>query len=786
MLAVALSSCAPPSDFDSSDVDAMLGRALRQAENLERLAAAGVSPDPAVDVELAYLERLRLGMGSPFRLMELALNDERLPETRRRALAAALLGRTADGAAYRIDPVALDMIDGPDGPKSGSGVLHLRLITDAVREADDPRAGELAIRLAYLLSQAEWATGPQGARQAIQAAGLVRDRELARHDAERLIDAAEESGRDVFHLLRLWRAHTAFEVERPTLVGSGHSAERYAMRAAPRLARTIRGLADASAARERSFRPAPSTPLPPDAARRLLERSDSAPAPPQAPVGVVVRAAARGAAGAPSIKDPAHPVLLSARTEERYAAAYALLRGLRPNLKPFLERTSVWVASAMRPLAQEAVTHTGPAPSSRELADEFGLAAVEFAPSVPAEWRPHYRRVLYSALLDIQRVLPALDLRGLTIHLGPVPGGQSLALHDPRSRTIYFPPETGVGTLAHEIAHDLDWQVALRRYRVRGDYGSDRGVRQPRDRLAATYSDLTGAVLSAASPVPVERAAHQTRPAEIFARSVDWLVATSLAREGRVNGYLSSVQDDLLTGYGTVASPDISGRAGAALVEILDEVAPLRARNRTWFLETYGPGRAHSATDLVRQVTRAGMWSDSVELRPQRARADPARMVQAVHAALDRPLEELRAAQEEAMRAICTIPGVAFDPELAGLRRSLIQTASTARARGLVKQHAGRLLGRPGVDWVGARFEPGPWRAPADTLRLALVEALVQEAAAFEPAAPLAREDPFRLLPEVDACASATPLLSNVTRAPAPAGRAGGFSALRLVSPMGM
>jgi hypothetical protein len=39
------------------------------------------------------------------------------------------------------------------------------------------------------------------------------------------------------------------------------------------------------------------------------------------------------------------------------------------------------------------------------------------------------------------------------------------------------------------------------------------------------------------------------RPAEIFATRVDWFVSHSLARQGRSSGFLSAVQDELITGH---------------------------------------------------------------------------------------------------------------------------------------------------------------------------------------------------------------------------------------------
>src|SRR5690606_31323708 len=166
-------------------------------------------------------------------------------------------------------------------------------------------------------------------------------------------------------------------------------------------------------------------------------------------------------------------------------------------------------------------------------------------------------------------------------------------------------PATGAGTLAHEIAHDLDWQAALKRYRVRGDYATDRATRRRTDRLAASVQGLSRATLLAPEPGDPTPPLHARRPAEVFARSIDWFVVVSLAREGRINGYLSSVQDDVITGYGTVTPPDVTGTAGAALIAILDEVAPVHPETRERYLHAYGPARAPTAYDLVRRVLEA-------------------------------------------------------------------------------------------------------------------------------------------------------------------------------------
>ena len=148
-----------------------------------RLLVAGHTgvPDDQSVIALGYLERLRLGLGSPFRLADYALHDPRLGDDVRRPLAWAILGRTLNGDAYRIDPAALDCVGASEaGYRPGIGRYHLQMIEAAIAEAADPRAGELAVRLAYTLAAGEGSVWRGAPRVVAQAAALARDRALAR------------------------------------------------------------------------------------------------------------------------------------------------------------------------------------------------------------------------------------------------------------------------------------------------------------------------------------------------------------------------------------------------------------------------------------------------------------------------------------------------------------------------------------------------------------------------------------------------------------------------------
>jgi hypothetical protein len=507
---------------------------------------SGVVADEVV-IGLGYAERLRLGLGSPFRLVESALRDPRLSEGMRREVAWALLSRTLTGDAYEVDPIALDRA-GVGGVANwpGLGRHHLKIIENAIGESRDPRGGELAVRLAYQLTAMEGSLPGHAPRFAARVAALVRDRELARGDVARLLRSAEIAQGDPLRAVARWRSERYFRVEAPPMAALPPQVEREALELAPRLAQSLRmlgpRLGDLAAARAAAPDVNRSL-LSPAAAARLAAIADSTNMPPQAPIGIAARAFREELLQPRMLtveEREQRERFLAAGQEERFTAAYALLG--RPSAQDAAPSLAVVNAAvALRAFAQEPVWFPGfGGPTSRELEERFGLAAVRFGDDVAADWRPFYRGMLESALRDMQRVLPALDVRGLQIRFGASQRGDAtLAMHDPRARELILPPGSSAGTIAHEVAHDLDWQVALKRYRVRGDYASDRAARS-NERLAARVRSLDQAVAADAT-MSESGQAHARRPAENFARAIDWFVAASLAGQGRTNGYLSSV-----------------------------------------------------------------------------------------------------------------------------------------------------------------------------------------------------------------------------------------------------
>ncbi|CAA9320696.1 MAG: hypothetical protein AVDCRST_MAG11-1975, partial [uncultured Gemmatimonadaceae bacterium] len=174
------------------DARAELARAVGHFGAIAARPPATVTAETAI--ALGYLERLRLGLGSPFRLVDQARQDPRLAPATRHGVAWALLGHTLAGDSYEIDPAALD--SERDSVGAARGAWHLRLIDRTVTAAGDPREGELAVRLGYSLGRGERSVSGALVAASAQAAALLRDRELARHDAVRLLDAARVSGVD--------------------------------------------------------------------------------------------------------------------------------------------------------------------------------------------------------------------------------------------------------------------------------------------------------------------------------------------------------------------------------------------------------------------------------------------------------------------------------------------------------------------------------------------------------------------------------------------------------------
>lgn len=690
-----------------AQLDARLTESRRYADSL-RLALARTPLDSISATnaaELLYLERARLGLGSPFRIVDQALRDPLFTMMERRRLGRAILAVVRDGEAYEVAPEALVL-----AARSGDEALaarHLALIDSVVSSQRDPRVGELVVRLAYRLASASGAVTRTAPEIATNAAAQARDRVLAARDVRGLLSGAARTGADLFAVLRERRDARRLLVEQPVIVPLSARAERAAVALFPRLVAQLEEMADDARVASRPDS-APATPGAEDrtgvigegAARRMALLAEQRDAPPLAAVAVSV------AGYAPLIRrGEATPIdrlwrdrfAARARNEEALAAEYALLRARVRAPMPPVSAAVLTAAVALRPYAQErAWLYGDDAPTARDLQTRFGVT-VTYDSAVRAWWRPYLRRTLAAALTDMRRVLSSYDSRGLRVHFGANPmGDRALALHDPARRTIYFPVSSSAGVMAHEFAHDLDWLAARRHYNGRGWYRTDRAARLESDQLAGVLRQMASA---ARVDGLRDRASVSRRPTELFARNVDWFVSAALARDGRLNGYLTAVQDPVLVGYGSAATPETAADGGAATLRALAEMTVVAPAVRDWFGRTFGADRRISVHEAVREVLEVSLPAS--DLRPPSTNAlwapDAARAL-------------MRGSPSASGAWACLVSGITEHAADAAAARAAMQYAAEARARGIVRQWRAIARRSPGVGSVRMRaLAGGPW-----------------------------------------------------------------------------
>lgn len=678
------------------------GLGLAFADSLERTLSlrrsSGIADGEAVAA--LYFERLRLGLGSPFRLIEQVLRDPALEPVGATEVAGAMLARTLIGDAYRARPAALDLVDANnDAPV---GTRHQAIIDSVVAAFPDPRVGELSIRLAYRLAAASGSVSRRAPEVATAAAAQARDRVLAMRDARELFDAADRDRVSRFTLMKRWREARRFAVERPFIAPLDAKAERDAVTDLPALVARIEAIGGEAPSFEEAARSAYTRYFERRSGAGLAERMASVAArreqPPLAPVLIAVRGYSNPLRAVPQADNPAARRRFFERSsnEESIAAEYTVHASRVERPVPEVDAAILTAGVALRPFAQERAWLPGdPAPTVRDLQSRFGVAVTHDA-STRTAWRPYLHRTLETAILDMRRVFPGFDPRGLRIHFGTSPlGDRALALHDPMRRIIYFPPTSHSGVMAHEFAHDLDWQAARREYGGTGWYRTDHALRQSVDHLAGALRQMASATRADSASLRMTGAA---RPTEVLARNVDWFVSASLAREGRVNGHLSAAQDPVLAGYASAITPEAARDGGSATLRALDGLTSVPPANRVWFSGTFGAGRRLTAHEAVRRVLEA-----PVGRMPVRAGDGP------------RSWDTGELAGRLGTGSVnsgwaCLLESFAGESADVGTLRAVMQYAAESRARGTIRQWAEFARRRPMSSPPALRaLNGGPW-----------------------------------------------------------------------------
>src|SRR5688500_12154929 len=654
--------------------DASLGLAF--ADSLEK-ALAKRPPNAISGAEVTaslYLERLRLGLGSPFRPIDQVLRATALGPIGSAELAAAMLARTMMGDAYWPRPSALELVY--FSTSRGLGAQHQAIIDSVVAAHPDPRVGELAIRLAYRMASASGALSRRAPEIATADAAQARDRSLGMRDARSLFAGADRDGMSRVTLLKAWRGSRKFDVEQPVIVPLSARAERNAVDALPALVARIEGVTASVApfsetARNvysQAFERRRGEALPSRMAWMAVTRDQ----PPLAPVMIAVRSYSGLIRQGDGTLDRLWRLRFVDRVsnEETLAAEYALLAARSRTPVPEADAAILTAAVGLRPFAQERAWLPGDyAPTPRDLQSRFGIA-VTFDASTRTNWRPFLQRTLEAAILDMRRVLPGFDPRGLRVHFGISPlGDRALALHDPIRRTVYFPPSSHSGVMAHEFAHDLDWQAARREYGGTGWYRTDHALRQSVDQLAGALRQMASA--TRADSLPMTGVA---RPTEVLARNVDWFVSASLAREGRINGHLSAAQDPILTGFASAITPEAARDGGSATLRALDGLTSIPAPTRSWFSELFGAERRMSVHEAVRRVLEAPLGRVHLGARTGFVPWEPETYAQGFG----------NASGDGSWT--CRVEAFAGRSNDAGTIHAVMQYAAESRARGVVRQ----------------------------------------------------------------------------------------------------
>ena len=700
-----------PRDRFGDDINRLLASGHRYAAALAARPAEQLLDEEVI--ALGYLERARLGLGSPFRLIAYTTRDRRLAPQEREVLGYAILDLVLAERSYAVDPVVLNGIRLAGVlPQLPLGHRHLELIERTVREAPTARAGERAVRVGYALAEAERTITSGGAQTVAFVAAMAADRRRAGEDTRALLEAAALQGKDPLLLLEEWRREHRFGVEQPTLSPSTPAEQAAEASIAPRVARVLRlsaqrfGASASLIPERRSATSAHPSWLSPRAAERLLELAAAQDYPPQAPIAIAVLIHRPFLLSAPAPagwqRELRKEFAAAAKNEEMLVAAAALLRRVDEQGQTPLAALQLGSAVFFRAWNQEEPWLPGDGgPTVRDLQARYGVAEVGWDPELPRSWQPFYRTMLDRSLGDLQRVLPAISLRGLTIHIGELAEDSippfRLALHEPRRRRIILPPATGAGTIAHEIAHDLDWQLARRRYARRGGYATDLAVlRGKGDRIASSVAMLANGAAS-------EMDGGESRPTELFARRTDWFVAMALARQGRSGGALTSFQEPAIRGYGSAAALDVERSAISALLALLDEIAPPSPETREWLASLQSPMQSLTAEETVDVLRFVG-----------RGRAPSERL-----ALLSRTRDRVLAAL---LPTVCPTPLEAAQRRGVVARRELVHAATEAVARGIVVDGIRDLIRRvqPNIseaeleEWLRWRIYGGP--EPLDPL----------------------------------------------------------------------
>jgi hypothetical protein len=198
---------------------------------------------------------------------------------------------------------------------------------------------------------------------------------------------------------------------------------------------------------------------------------------------------------------------------------------------------------------------------------------------------------------------------------------------------------------------------------------------------------------------------------------VDWIVASWLANQGVMNGYLSAVQDEWLTGYASAAAPRRDAPQGDPTMIALREITDVSPRVVHWFEEEYGEARRASLAEAVRRTLLAPL-----------PRVDVRTTSSTGVSAWSTTMRALRTSHEASAGWSCQLSSPALSRTDREVLRRAMETAADARVRGLTKRW-GDYAAKSPASWRLRSLGGAPWNpAVGDSVTIELRNALLWRA----------------------------------------------------------
>lgn len=629
---------------------------LHSAEReLEALTEGPADTLGRAAIAWGYAERMRLGLESPFRLIEAASRDPRLSRDEQRTVSWALLAALNRGESHQVDAAALDrLVRG----KEVAGEQHLALIESEIANAEDPRAAELALRLAYTLAASERLVDAAAPQVIAQASALLADREIGRREAAQLL-RGEKADEAIAALMRSRARHTLY-VERPVLMAPSRQLEADAIARVPGILAAVRAMDSGDAGADSAATMGAATTFQSALQVAALRMEPAAEVTMSVKRWLPALRAELPAAAAERFASVRNTEMLSAAMAGEWSRADRRQIG----------RLHLAAAVGMRARAQEPLWFTGDAvPTLAQL----GVSRVSFDADVPRAWRASYLASLGAAIDNLRIVFPQLNLAGVSVRFRvSSPADSALAMHEPQSRILHLPVATAAGALTHEVAHDLDRQVS--EMLGRHGYWSDAANRSPDGKLRGPASRVAASLRAMTEETADGRRDREVndRPAEIFATRVDWFVSHALARRGRSSGFLSAVQDELITGH---------------------VLHPERLR---------GAARSRSLLTALEGMTTVASFA--------RVEAEPTAYAMLQHV-LRAPVER-RGQRPQAAWSMPALANAQCSAASEG-HAGLLMLAAESRARGIMRGRAEAMSPERRPAWARAAMGEAPWATTA-------------------------------------------------------------------------